>query len=220
MSNLVKIDELIIGEHGSLSLDDECYYLLEYTAREGYSFSKSNDLIQNLKKPMDRKGKSEWKWKQWAIQKIAQELSPSLPTLIDFANTTIIPIPPSKIRTNPMYDDRVLQILQGACPITADIRELIICQADRIAAHDNPDHRPTVQEIMGNYILSGPIKPALRPNVVLFDDMITGGNHYVACKNFILEQYPGKRVIGVFVSRRALPQPSPFDDFGDLELEL
>jgi len=216
MSTLVKIDELLIGEHGSLSIADECYYLLEYTARGGYSYSTGNDLIQNLKKPMDREGRPEWKWKAWAIRKIAQELTPALPLVIDFTLTTIIPIPPSKIRTNPLYDDRVLQILQIACPTGADIRELIISQEDRMAAHYAQEQRPTVQEIIGNYRWADTINPTIRSTVALFDDMITGGNHYVACKNFIKQRFPDARVIGVFVSRRVLPQTSPFDDFADV----
>jgi hypothetical protein len=216
MSNLVRIDELLISEHGSLSLLDECYYLLEYTAREGYGHSTGNDLIQNLKKPMDRRGRPEWKWKTLAIQKIAQELTPALPVVINFATTTIIPIPPSKIRTNPLYDDRLMQILRRACPRDADIREIISCSEDMTAAHET-DHRPSVQEIMDNYRWSDPIRPAIRPNVVFFDDMVTGGNHYVACRNFLHERYPNMRIVGVFVARRVLPATSPFDDFADFE---
>jgi hypothetical protein len=216
MSNLVRIDELLIREHGSLSLADECYYLLEYTAREGYSFSTANDLVQNLKKPMDRKGRPEWKWKTWAIQKIAQELTPALPVLIDFATTTIIPVPPSKIRANPLYDDRLIQILHKSCPTGTDIREVITCREDMTAAHES-DQRPSVQEIMDNYLWNDPVRPAIRPNVVFFDDMVTGGNHYVACRNFLRERYPDSRIVGVFVARRVLPPTSPFDDFDDFE---
>jgi hypothetical protein len=206
MSTLVKIDELLMGEHGSLTRSDECYYLFEYTARSGYSHSKSNDLIQNCKKPMDRKGRPEWKWKTWAIREIAEELRPALPAVIDFATTTIVPIPPSKIRMKPLYDDRVFQILQHACPADADVRELIVCREDRIAAHDSPEHRPSVQELRNNYEWNPPAPPVIRPNVVLFDDMITGGNHFVACRNFIARSHLDVRIIGVFVSRRVLLQ--------------
>lgn len=216
MSNLVRIDELLISEHGSLSLSDECYYLLEYTARTGYSFSTANDLVQNLKKPMDRKGRPEWKWKAWAIQKIAQELTPALPLLIDFTASTIVPIPPSKIQTNPLYDDRLMQILRKSCPAGADIREVITCREDMTAAHES-DHRPSVQEIMDNYRWNDPVRPAVRPNIVFFDDMVTGGNHFVACRNFMRSRYPDRRILGVFVARRVLPSTSPFDDFDDFE---
>jgi hypothetical protein len=65
-SRLTKIDELTRPDHTYLSPEDECYYLGEYTARKGYAFSPINDLVQNLKKPMDRRGKPEWRYKEWA----------------------------------------------------------------------------------------------------------------------------------------------------------
>jgi hypothetical protein len=32
-----------------MDTEDDCYYFGEYTARAGYAFSTTNDLIQNLK---------------------------------------------------------------------------------------------------------------------------------------------------------------------------
>jgi hypothetical protein len=212
MSNLVKIDELVVEQHSSLLASDECYYLLEYTARQPSSYSRGNNLIRNLKKPMDRKGRPEWKYKGAAIRTIAQELQSALPAVIDFDCTTIIPIPPSKIKTSPLYDDRVLQILQKSCP-DADIRELIVCKEDCNAAHESSDHRPSVQEILDNYEINTDLDPAIGEAVVVFDDMITAGNHYTACRTFIEERYPGKQVVGIFVARRVLHLTSLFDDF-------
>jgi hypothetical protein len=214
MSNLVKIDELVIGEHASLSPKDECYYLFEYTSREKAAFSRGNRLIINLKKPMDRLDRPEWRYKGQAINEIAQELQLAFPSVIDFSESTIIPIPPSKIRSSSFYDDRVMQILKKACPINADIRELIICKQDREAAHD-VGVRPSVDELLDNYEFNPENDSPLKGNIVIFDDVITAGNHFIACQKLILGMYPQLRVIGIFVARRVLQKLIPPDDFFD-----
>jgi hypothetical protein len=216
MSNLIKIDELVLGEHGSVSSNDDCYYLMEYTAHRGYSYSTGNDWIQNLKKPVSRKNNPEWRYKEMAIRKFAAELTAALPAIIDFDKTTLIPIPPSKTRSNPLFDDRLQQILQIACPDEADVRELILCRADLVAAHECTGPRPSVQELLANYELNPDVSPIIAERVVLFDDVITGGNHYVACKTFIENRYPGTKIIGVFIARRAVYRNSDLEDFYDL----
>ena len=53
---LSRIDDLTRSDHTFIETDDECLYLGEYNARKGYQFSKTNNLIFNLKKPMDPRG--------------------------------------------------------------------------------------------------------------------------------------------------------------------
>lgn len=50
---LTKIDELTRGQHYHLSEDDTCYFFGEYTARKGYAFSNTNNLIHNFKKGVE-----------------------------------------------------------------------------------------------------------------------------------------------------------------------
>ena len=50
---LTKIDDLARPDHFYLTADDECYFLGEYTARKGFAFSPTNQLILNFKKSMD-----------------------------------------------------------------------------------------------------------------------------------------------------------------------
>src|SRR6202000_1687709 len=98
MSNLIKIDELLLAQHANLAADDECYFLLEYIAHSRLDSSAGNQLIRNFKKSLDKKDKPEWMYKTLAILEIGQTLSAGLGSIIDFAATTLIPIPPSKIR--------------------------------------------------------------------------------------------------------------------------
>lgn len=97
-TRLSKIDELTRPDHTFLDPDDHCYYLGEYTARAGYAFSSMNDLIQNLKKPMDRRGRPEWKYKTLAISRSCEMLREVVPEKW-LARATFVPVPPSKTRT-------------------------------------------------------------------------------------------------------------------------
>lgn len=213
VSCLVRIDELLLDQHASLSPEDECYYLFEYTAHQKTNYSRGNRLIINCKKPMDRRGKPEWGYKRNAIREIARELGACLPAVIDFARATVIPVPPSKIRTHPAYDDRVLQILLHACPPGSDIRELLVCKEDREAAHESDHNRPSVAEIQANYYLNPLMDEAVREKVVIFDDVITAGSHYKACRLFIESHFPGRAITGVFAARRVIPWVQEFPDF-------
>jgi hypothetical protein len=78
-TRLSKIDELTRPDHTFLDVADDCYYLGEYTARAGYAFTATNDLIQNLKKPMDRRGRPEWRYKIWAIDRSGEMLREVVP---------------------------------------------------------------------------------------------------------------------------------------------
>lgn len=192
MGSLVKITDL--ADHCALAPGDDCYFLLEY--HEGSA------LINNLKKKIDRKNKPEWTYKEWTIQQIAAELATALPDIINFPTTTFLPIPPSKTRDNPLYDDRLLQVLRLACPPDADIRELIICREDHTAAHESEHERPTINELIDNYTWVDTAKP-LRANIVLFDDVITNGTHFTACKRFLRQHHPAARITGIFIARHA-----------------
>ena len=77
-------------------LDDSdiCYYLREYTPDAGYSGGvdpETNQRIHNYKKPVDRRGLPEWKYKERAIRQFAAELA----TLLK-KNFTVTWIPSSK----------------------------------------------------------------------------------------------------------------------------
>ena len=42
---LTQIDELMLPDHVYLDDEDTCYFLGEYTARQGYGYSTTNQLI-------------------------------------------------------------------------------------------------------------------------------------------------------------------------------
>ena len=78
-TRLTKVDALMLDDHWYLSEGDICYFLGEYTAREGFSFSATNDLILNLKKGVDRRGRPGWRYKERAIRVAATAFRDALP---------------------------------------------------------------------------------------------------------------------------------------------
>lgn len=214
MRELVKIDIGDKAEHAALRWpDDECYYLFDFYPGRRYGFDPGNDLLKNLKRRVDRSDRPALNRKDRAVQHVADMLRPALAALFDPATTTFVPVPPSPTRSSPLYDDRVARVLRLACPVTADIRELVVCREAREPVHFGAE-RPSAEELFANYELgevAGAIRaPAaaaagpVRERIVVFDDVITSGNHFVACKRFLLGYFPGRQVVGVFVGRRAL----------------
>jgi hypothetical protein len=53
---LTKIDDLTRPDHFYLTPEDACYFLGEYTARKGYAFSPTNQLVLNFASSRDRVG--------------------------------------------------------------------------------------------------------------------------------------------------------------------
>ncbi|MBI3137854.1 MAG: hypothetical protein HYZ15_04645 [Sphingobacteriales bacterium] len=211
MNRLLKIDELVIAEHYHLNVGDECYYFMEYESRAGYSASEANNLISNFKKSMSFKGHASWKYKTRAIVTIANIFQESLADFIDFEETTLVPIPPSKNKSNADHDDRMLKTLnQFNIHLNGDVRELILMREDMQAAHES-QNRPSPQELKENMIINEEASADLGDTVILFDDVLTTGAHFIACKNLIQERFPEKKVIGIFVARRKIPVLDIFD---------
>jgi hypothetical protein len=112
---LTKIDDLARPDHYYLTAEDDCYFLGEYTARKGYAFSPTNQLILNFKKPVNVRGTPQWNHKERAIGDIAAEFRTALNgEWLDTA--TLVPVPPSKAKTDPLYDDRLLRMLRAIRP--------------------------------------------------------------------------------------------------------
>lgn len=107
------IDDLLRPLYPHLTAADQCYFLREYTAGRGYAGSETNHLILNLKKPPDRRGKPEWRYKERAIEQVAREFRASV-NLSALRRVTLVPMPPSKAKSDPLYDDRMLQVLRAA----------------------------------------------------------------------------------------------------------
>jgi hypothetical protein len=206
---LQKLDELTRSEHSFLTADDHCFFLREYTAGAGYEHGETNNLIFNLKKKVDRRGKPEWGYKERAIQRAGQELRQVLePTLRkDPERLTIVPMPPSCIQTNPMYDDRMRQIVDVMTHgLGCDVRELVLQVRDMPAAHEGSEgrRRPRPDEWYAVYYVDEGVATPPPHNILVVDDVLTAGAHFVAIKRRLHERFPATRILGCFYARRAV----------------
>jgi len=203
-TKFTRIDRLTASDHWYLDpTSDECYFLGEYTAHQGYGYSKVNSLILNFKKPMDRVDLPEWPYKEKAIQQAASAFRKVLiPKKIKF--WTLVPIPPSKERNDPLYDDRLTRMLR-AIQITPslDIRELIV-QTESTTPFHAPGVRPTPDEIEALYRIEERLTAQEPRYIALVDDVLTTGAHFRAARSVLSDRFPGKKIIGLFLARRAL----------------
>lgn len=174
------------------------------------TYSATNNLIQNFKKPIDRKGRPEWYYKGQAIQEIIHELRESLnPEWLKQA--TLIPIPPSSNKTDPSYDDRMTQVLLSLNPIRElryDVRELIVQRSSTDPAH-REGHSRDPYAILDNYVLDEDLTVPVPRTIGLFDDVLTSGAHFKAAQQLLSTRFPGVSIIGVFVARTVQPAPGP-----------
>lgn len=198
---LCEVDDLLRSDHLYLTEDDRCFFFREYTAYKGYDYSETNSLIKNFKKELDKEGTSQWKYKGKAINKIAEEFRESLKAEW-FEKYTLVPIPPSKSKKDPLYDDRMVQVLkifgQG---LNLDIRELIL-QRESTPPFHQITPRPPWEYLVDNYYIDENIANPEPKKVILFDDLLTEGAHFKAAQNVLEKRYPGITTRGIFIARR------------------
>lgn len=210
---LNSIDSSNMDNHKDLEETDNCFYWCEYTAQKKYNFSEANQLLVNLKKCVSHKSESQYSYKTKAIQTCASYFQG-----LNWSKFSIIPIPPSKKRSDPLYDDRLLQVLTIAnkslpLEFQFDIKDIIIQNESYQASHQS-SKRPSSSELRERYKLKNVKSNQFRENLIIFDDILTVGSHYKAVKSLLKEAYPKKKIYGLFIARSIFAQVS--DDFDDV----
>lgn len=214
MKRLQEIDLLTIGDHWHLDIrNDKCYFILEYTARESFNYSEGNRIIANFKKKMEKRDSPEWKYKDKAIRQCAEILREL--NLIDVFSSEIsfVPIPSSKTKMDPMYDDRLLKTLNLVFS-NEMIKDVVVQRNSMPCSHETAVRRD-IEELLSNYDLDVDHCEGLKDTVIVFDDVLTTGAHFIAVKKLILGHYPHKKIIGLFLARRAIKNNAitDFDEF-------
>jgi hypothetical protein len=209
---VLKVDALALPDHYYLDEHDTCYYAGEYTAGEGHAYSETNQLILNFKKSPDRRGTSQWHYKEQAIQQAARIFRAAIKAS---AEVTFVPIPPSKIKGDPLYDDRMLRLLQATCENRyTDIRELLIQHQSTEPAHRSTQ-RLSPDELAALYSIDENLTAPAPATIFIVDDVLTTGSHFKAAKNLLASRFPDARIIGLFIARR-VPK-SVASEFEDLD---
>ena len=208
---LTKIDDLTRPDHYYLTAGDSCYFLGEYSARKGYAYSATNNLVLNFKKKMDKRHRPEWQYKERAIVNAAAAFRTAIKSEW-FNGATLVPVPPSKAKSDAMYDDRVVRMLHAIRPSPKlDIRELIIQDASTAASHECDD-RPHPEEIAARYSLDKSLRNGVCPVIGIFDDVLTTGAHFKACQQVLTAAFPEARIVGLFIARR-IPEAIDVEDW-------
>ena len=151
---------------------------------------------------MDKRGTPEGKWKRWAIEEITKLFIESHPETPDLSHIIFVPIPPSKIKTDPLYDDRIVQVASAFCKARkGDFREILSIKENIEPSHAG-EKRPKPAEIEANLILNPELCTIKKDIIILVDDMITSGAHFKACQRKLHEAFPMAIIKGIFITRR------------------
>ena len=203
-NRFTKIDRFTHKHHRWLEKSGEFYFLGEYTARKRYSYSPTNDVILNFKKPSDRKGKPEWKYKRKAINQISTafrnalgaNLSPS-----DLSTVVLVPVPPSSAREDPLYDNRIASMVHAIWPDNrANVKEMIV-QIGSFEPSHTSHNRPEKKEIESRYEIDEDLVHLPPNTIAIVDDILTTGAHFRAVKSLLEKRFPNARILGLFVAR-------------------
>ncbi len=199
---LQKIDTSLMSEHPHLEPSDYCYFFGEYAGRQGFSHSPMNQLIHNSKKPVSRKNLLEWRYKEEAIEKVA-ELLLHTSNWHKLKNYTWVPIPPSQLKLDEDYDDRLLRILQKVRETEEflDVREILLARQRRHGAHTAKSTKRTVYEHLSNMVIDESKKAPIPRAIVIFDDVLTTGSQYKASKKLLTSIFPTMPTVGIFIAR-------------------
>lgn len=119
---------------------------------------------------------------------------------------TFVPMPPSLTKAHPMHDDRVLQIIHIMTRgLGSDVRELVIQTRDMPAAHEVPKGtwRPRPDDWYNVYAVNDALANPVPQNIVVIDDVLTAGSHFVGIKRRLRERFPTTgKIIGCLYARR------------------
>jgi hypothetical protein len=210
---LTQLDYQLMGEdHPKILPTDEIYFWREYTSGKNWSFSTTNQLINNLKKPPSRPANQLY-YKNKVINECASLLSGAISDgWKDFA--IFVPIPGSKAHDHPDHDDRMVKVLQRVRPAKPlNVLSLIVNTETHTAAHECADgERPTVEQLRDWWTIDDTIAPENPQFIAIVDDMLTAGVHYRAAADMLRERYPDAAIVGLFIARRVFPEP----DFPDI----
>ncbi len=200
-SRLTKIDDLTRKHHTFLNVTDECFFFGEYSARKGFDHSPTNQLIFNFKKPMRMRNSPGWHYKNRAIK----ETSAAFPKILRsrLADITLVPVPPSKWKTDSDYDDRMmdmLRALQAPSGIKPDIHELIIQTQTMRASHES-EARLKPAELEAVYEIDEALIQPYPTWIGVIDDVLTTGAHFRAMSIVLKKKFPAARITGLFIAR-------------------
>jgi predicted amidophosphoribosyltransferase len=208
-----RTDESVHLAHCLDHAEQFLFYARTYTIGRGFNYSKTNQLIINLKKS-PQASQPELRYKQQAIQQFAREVIDLLRTqLSPERSLTLVPMPPSKSQSHPNYDDRLEQVAKQVATKFENVSWLLLLYMTKSTEsyHSRSDRRDPRELYTLMRTDSNQIQQCQRDSIIaLLDDVLTSGAHYTAAQRRILAELPDADVIGIFWAKAVSP-----DDFLD-----
>ena len=198
------------GDHYFLSEADPCAFYGEYTAGAGWGHSSTNGLVANLKKKPSLRHTDQWRHKVAAMQTVAAALRASFMPA-NLGSICFVPMPPSKTKAHPEYDDRMELIARNIG--AADVRPMLYATADREARHTSSAKREP-DELRHLLAVDASMVDPQPATTIILDDMVTTGCGFMVAKEKLRAIWPATEIYGLFVARRVPPKL----DFGEFEL--
>jgi len=118
---------------------------------------------------------------------------------------TLVPVPPSKARTENEFDDRMERIC-ALIQQDRDVRNLVVQNNSMVANHARgANDRVTVPELLQVYEIDETLANPEPTQIGIVDDMLTAGTHYRAMHTILSQRFPAAQTVGLFVARRIFP---------------
>jgi len=209
---LSEIDALTLRAHWHLrDGGHRCFHLREYTPGAGYAVSDTNNLISNLQiGPWHRAGR-RWPHRGRAIDQVVQEFREAFAATPHFLRDwLLVPMPLSRAKNDPDYDDMLVQVVSGICTGSdGQWAELLVARASRESAKGRTD-RPTPEQHAENLRVDEDRVPIPEPRrLAIVDDVLISGSGFVGARRVLLRRFPKAEIVGLFVAR---PDYSPTSD--------
>jgi len=193
------------ADHLLLSERDRCAYLSEYLAGCRYDGGYVNQLIRNFKchPSMARRDDRCGRYKRQATLTLARWLRRAVAR--EWVEcSTWVPVPPSRQRGDPDFDDRLSRTLSLAfAGYDLDLRCLLRQSQSTERDHAMRDRQSEAALYRLLRLDSRALElRAPRERIVVFDDVLTSGKHFKCCERRLREHLPRVSIVGVFLARR------------------
>jgi predicted amidophosphoribosyltransferase len=141
-------------------------------------------------------------YKQQVIRQFAKEVVALLHNRLSPEKMLmLVPMPPSKARSHPEYDDRLEQVAQAIAAGVQNVECLPLLDASSSTEiyHSRSDRRDP-DELYNLLQIEPTVADRCQAGntIVLLDDVLTSGAHFTAACRRILERFPDESVIGIF----------------------
>lgn len=194
----MRCEESISCPRYLLAADTYTYYLLEYVSGGSYKQFPGVSCVCNFKMPVEAKHEYRWDYKQEAIHYFANQIILGINPPRD--DTILIPMPTSKPRRHPEFDSRLDDVVNIIYHTTGQqIGFNFDVKQDALAYHNSGAPRNPAAIMDNIYFTPFQTRPPL--NIVLIDDVVTTGAHFLACERILKQAEPSATVTGLFLAK-------------------